>query len=56
MNFHADYGGQIQYIIFLKNLAMAGGLLGKIPGATDVPGLAREQVFVACHLSHSIQG
>lgn len=32
--FHADFGDQMQFILFMKNAAMAGGLLLLVAGST----------------------
>jgi putative oxidoreductase len=39
--FHADFGDQIQQIMFLKNAAMAGGLL--LLAKVGAPGLSADQ-------------
>ena len=41
--FHRDFGDQVQQIMFLKNLAMAGGLL--LLARTGSPSLSLERVL-----------
>lgn len=43
--FHADFGDQIQQIMFLKNLAMAGGF--QLLAKAGAPGISVEQMLAA---------
>ncbi len=43
--FHADFGDQIQQILFLKNVAMAGGFL--LLAKVGAPGFSADQYLAA---------
>jgi len=45
MIFHADFGDQVQQVMFLKNVAMAGGFM--LLAKAGAPGLSVDQLLAA---------